>query len=88
VRTPGPHAFLIEKEQMSTFLEKEGCRLVWTLLGEKDIRGGLGREKNWPGRLELSGYMRMKDGSLDGEATAFWVTVGPERTEIAKIGIP
>lgn len=87
-RTPGPQAFLMDKERLSAFLEREGYRLVWTLLGEKDIKGGRGRDENWPGRLELSGFMRMKDGRIEGEARAFWVTQGPEHTEIAQIRIP
>ncbi len=88
IRNPGPRAFLMDKECMSAFLETKGYRLVWTLLGEKDIRGGWQRDENWPGRMELSGCMRIKEGRLDGVATAFWVTTGPERTEIGKIGIP
>ena len=87
VRIPGPRAFLMDKELMSAFLDTEGYRLVWTLLGEKDIRGVRGRDENWPGRMELSACMRMNKGQVDGLATAFWVTQGPQRTEIAKIDI-
>ena len=47
---------------MTNFLNSKGYRLVWTLLGEKEVWGLRGRDENWPGRMEISGYMRMKDG--------------------------
>ena len=34
----------MDKDLTTEFLDKEGYRLVWTLLGEKDIRG------NWTER--------------------------------------
>ena len=78
----------MDKELMSAFLSTEGYRLVWTFLGEKDIRGGWHKDENWPGRMELSGCMRMNKGQVEGLATAFWDTQGPQRTEIGKIHIP
>jgi len=87
LRTPGPRAFLIEKEFLSAFLNAQGYRLIWTLLGEKDVRGGFGGNENWPGRMDLSGCMRMKDGGVEGLATLFWVKQDPEHTELGKINI-
>ena len=88
IRAKGPRALLMDKDLTTEFLDKEGYRLVWTLLGEKDIRGNLDREENWPGRMELSGYMRMKAGQLSGKATAFWCQQEPEREKIGSIDIP
>lgn len=73
VRTPGPRALLVEKEFFSAFLAAEGYRLVWTLLGEKGIRSRWTGSGTWPGRMELSGYLREKDGRPDGVATAYWI---------------
>ena len=88
IRAKGPGALLMDKDLTTEFLDKEGYRLVWTLLGEKDIRGNLDREENWPGRMELSGYMRMKAGQLSGKATAFWCQQEPKRQKIGSINIP
>ncbi len=88
IRAKGPRALLMDKDLTTEFLDKEGYRLVWTLLGEKDIRGNLDREENWPGRMELSGYMRMKAGQLSGKATAFWCQQEPKRQKIGSINIP
>ena len=87
VRSRGPSALLMNKEVMSAFLDGEGYRLVWTVLGSKDIRGDWVRDEISPGRMELSGCMRMNKGGVDGLATAFWVTGGSPRTAIAKIEI-
>ncbi|MDE0078902.1 MAG: hypothetical protein OXO50_15385 [Caldilineaceae bacterium] len=87
-RTPGPQALLMDKELMTNFLNSRGYRLVWTLLGEKDVLIPGGKDDNWPGRMELSGYMRMKDGQVLGEATAYWNTAGAELERIRTIPIP
>ena len=88
VRQPGPRALLMDMEYMSALLHNEGYRLVWTLLGEKIIRYAWGKDESWPGRMEISGCMRIKDGSLDGEATAYWVRHEPDREKLGKINIP
>ena len=87
-RTAGPQALLMDKELMTDFLNSKGYRLVWTLLGEKEVRGHWGRDKNWPGRMEISGYMRMKDGRAFGEAKAYWNTAESDPEIIRTIPIP
>ena len=87
-RTAGPQALLMDKELMTDFLNSKGYRLVWTLLGEKEVRGHRRRDENWPGRMELSGYKRMKDGQVFGEANAYWNTAGSEPKRIRTIPIP
>ena len=88
VKSPGPQAFLVDRNLLSDFLQEHDYRLIWTLLGEKDIRGGgQAHDENWPGRMELSGCMRMKDNRLEGSATAYWVTKGPNREELNRMKI-
>ena len=87
-RTAGPQALLLDKDLMTDFLNSEGYRLVWTLLGEKDVLIPGGGDENWPGRMEISGYMRMKDGQVFGEANAYWNTAGSEPERIRTISIP
>ena len=86
-RTAGRGALLMDKSLMSEFLECEGYRIVWTLLGEKSIRNSWKKGSHFPGRMELSGYMRMRDGQLIGEATAYWRTQESDLRKIERIGI-
>ena len=86
-RTAGRGALLMNKCLMSEFLECEGYRIVWTLLGQKSIRSNWKKGDYFPGRLELSGYMRMRDGQLSGEATAFWRTQESDLKKIERIDI-
>ena len=79
---------LIDKNLMSEFLECEGYRLVWTLLGGKTIRGSWKKADHYTGRTELIGYMTWRDGQLSGDATMFWNTQGSDLKEIARIDIP
>ena len=87
-RTAGPQALLMDKELMTDFLNSKGYRLVWTLLGEKDVLIPRGRDENWPGRMEISGYMRMQDGQVFGKANAYWNTAGSDPEIIRTISIP
>jgi len=84
VRSSGPSALLVEREIMTAFLKQNKYRLVWTLLGEKDIRDSRSSHDDWLGRMELSACMKMNDEQLEGVATAYWVTRGPDRTELEK----
>ena len=82
VRTAGRGALLIDKSLLSEFLECEGYRIVWTLLGEKSIRHSWKKDDHFLGRMELSGYVRMRDGKPSGEATAYW---RPQESDLRKI---
>jgi len=65
VNEDGPSVLLANKELLMKFLEQSGYSLVWTVLGEKNVLGpGINRGE-WKGRLELSGAIRMKDGSFE-----------------------
>ena len=87
VRAVGPGALLMDKDLTTEFLNREGYRLVWTLLGEKGIRGNWERNENFPGLLELSAYMRIMEGQLSGKLTAYWCQQEPEREKIESIDI-
>ena len=87
-RTAGPQSLVMDKELMTDFLNSKGYRLVWTVRGEKNIRGNSRRDEDMPGWMEISGYMRMKDGQAFGEAKAFWCTPGVEPERIRTIRIP
>ena len=88
VRTKGRGALVMDSALTTAFLESRGYRLVWTLLGAKSIRGSWKKGDSCPGRMELSGYMRIKDGQLSGKATAFWCVQEPKREKIGSIDIP
>ena len=88
VRAVGPGALLMDKDLTTEFLNREGYRLVWTLLGEKGIRGNWERNEKFPGLLELSAYMRIMEGQLSGKLTAYWCQQEPEREKIESIDIP
>lgn len=84
VRSSGPSALLVDREIMTAFLKQNNYRLVWTLLGEKDIRDSRSSHDDWLGRMELSACMKIKDDQLEGTVTAYWATRGPHRTELEK----
>lgn len=49
----GPAALLIRKDHLLEFLRQQKMRLLWTVLGEKNVY--LDDREDWPGRLEISG---------------------------------
>lgn len=87
IRTAGPKALLVDKKLMTDFLTSNGYRLVWTLLGEKEVLSPRESDESWPGRMEISGYMRMKDGRPFGEAKAYWNSAESEPEIIRTIPI-
>lgn len=87
IRTAGPKALLVDKKLMTDFLNSNGYRLVWTLLGEKEVLSPTESDESWPGRMEISGYMRMKDGRSFGEAKAYWNSAESEPEIIRTIPI-
>lgn len=82
IRAVGPGALLMDKDLTTEFLICEGYRLVWTLLGEKGIRGDWNGSENSPGIMELSAYARIKEGQLSGKLTAYWCRQSLEREKI------
>jgi hypothetical protein len=66
----GPSAFLISKEKLTHFLAENSFDIVWTVLGERQLIGGLHQE--WHGRLELSAVYYLSDGVVSGEPLNAW----------------
>jgi hypothetical protein len=58
--------FLIKKEPFVKFLEENKLRIVWTILGEKQIIGGRTFDDNYVGRLEISGALYLNNGTIEG----------------------
>jgi hypothetical protein len=82
VCTPGPRALLMNKELFMSYLAEKGYSLVWTILSEKDDIGGGMRDTDWPGRMELSGTLVLKNGRPKGLATAYFVKTESSREKI------
>jgi hypothetical protein len=87
VRSPGPRALLMDKELLASFLERNGYSLIWTILSEKDEIGGGMRDEDWPGRMELSGTMLLRNGRPTGMATAYFVKRESDKKKIAQFDI-
>jgi hypothetical protein len=65
-----PANFLISKDKLVNFLTENNLDIIWTVLGERQLIGGNYNE--WPGRLELSGVYRLKNGVINGEKLNTW----------------
>ncbi len=57
---------LVKKAPLLKFLQENNLKIVWTILGEKQIIGGRSFDNNYPGRLEISGAYYFKDNILIG----------------------
>ncbi|ALU28251.1 hypothetical protein AS202_00960 [Myroides odoratimimus] len=57
---------LVRKRSFLKFLNENNLKIVWTILGEKQIIGGRSFETEYHGRLEISGAYYFKNEKLDG----------------------
>jgi hypothetical protein len=58
---------LVKKKAFIEFLQVHKLKVVWTILGEKNIIGGNTHSDEYLGRLEISGAYSLDDGNkLDG----------------------
>lgn len=58
---------LIKKEPFLKFLKESKLKILWTVLGEKNIIGGRSSEDGFHGRLEISGaYFLNESNSVEG----------------------
>jgi hypothetical protein len=57
---------LVKKSPFLKFLNESNLKIVWTVLGEKQIIGGRSFGANYPGRLELSGAYYFDNEELKG----------------------
>ncbi|MGQ1788520.1 AVAST type 2 anti-phage system protein Avs2 [Saccharicrinis sp. GN24d3] len=58
---------LVRKDSFLKFLNENKLKIVWTVLGEKQIIGGRSFSANYPGRLEISGAYYFDQEELKGE---------------------
>jgi len=58
--------FLIQKEPFMKFLKENKLKIVWTILGEKQIIGGRTFSENYVGRLEISGALYFNNETIEG----------------------
>lgn len=84
VREKGPRALLMDKELLVSFLDANGYRLVWTLVGEKDEIGGRRCDNEWPGRLEISAAMVIESGQVTGMSTAYFVKAQNDKEKVSQ----
>jgi hypothetical protein len=57
---------LIKKEPFIKFLKENNLDIFWTILGEKEVIGGINTE-NYIGRLEISGVYYLNDENIEGK---------------------
>lgn len=55
---------LIRKNELTRFLQENGLRIVWTVIGEKNI---IGDYINRYERVEISGFCYLENGKIDGD---------------------
>jgi len=58
---------LVRKNSFLKFLNENNLKVVWTVLGEKQIIGGRSFETDYPGRLEISGAYYFDKEELKGK---------------------
>lgn len=56
---------LVKKRLFLEYLESNKLKVIWTILGEKNIIGGLS-SKEYSGRLEISGAYKLDEQDLEG----------------------
>lgn len=65
----GPSTLLIKRKPFTTFLKDNNYDVLWTLLGEKQLVGGLIHGEAWQGRMAFSGAYRIEEGLVRGHMT-------------------
>jgi len=73
VRTSGPGALLVNKQEFLRFLLENEYEMFWTVSGEKIIIGDRTRIGSWTGRLEISGVYKTSEGVVEGALKARFV---------------
>lgn len=58
---------LIKKDELLTWMNKEGLILVWSVVGEKQFLGNHRGNTDHPSRLNISGLYTFEDGSINGK---------------------
>ena len=69
VDDPGPSALLVRMDEFNKFLKNNDLSIFWTLVGFKEIIGG-GHNREYLGRLELSGIYSIKREKIKGKLSS------------------
>ena len=67
VNTQSISGLLIKKKPLYDFLDSQGLVLIWTVIGEKQILGNNWSKDDYPGQLNISGLISMKNNMLSGK---------------------
>jgi len=67
VRATGPNQLLVERDAFLKFLREQNLSVFWTLFGEKQLIGGMSYDRNWKGRMSLTGAYRIQNGQVTGQ---------------------
>jgi len=67
VRATGPNQLLVERDAFLKFLREQNLSVFWTLIGEKQLIGGMSYDRNWKGRMSLTGAYRIQNGQVTGQ---------------------
>jgi hypothetical protein len=74
-----PHIFgeakselLVHQKMLEAFLKREGMKIVWTVLGEKQILGS-SQKANW---IDMSGVYSLEGGTIEGSMTTHFKNSG------------
>ena len=57
---------LVKKKPFFDFLEKNGLDIFWTILGERQIIGGMSARTDYVGRLDISGTYYLENDKIIG----------------------
>lgn len=76
IHAAGPSALLVKRDAFLSFLERERCTVLWTLIGEKQVLGWDEDGVQWPGCLKLTGAYRLFRNRIRGQRRATYQ--GPE----------
>ncbi|MDM1680770.1 ATP-binding protein [Myroides odoratimimus] len=60
---------LIRKDSFIKFLKENKLKIVWTILGEKQVMGGRSFGNEFDGRLEINGVYYLEEDKINGKLT-------------------
>jgi hypothetical protein len=79
VKVRGPLALLFRRDALLKFLHQHGLTIFWTLIGERQILGGLMSHTDYSGALEINGTYFLKGNTVSGKKIARYLGPGDSR---------
>ena len=62
----GPEVLLIRKDKFMKFLKDNDYGIIWHIIGEKTVLGGLTNYEDWKGCLEIHGVYKITNNKIKG----------------------